>query len=148
VVLLHYPPSVIVFRPHRSTFPKFTGLQEGLIPIFPTERTFTVQHQNGRKTKVTRRQIALTSGYAFTDYKSQGQTLEHVIVDLAKPPTGNISAFGAYVALSRSRGRDTIRLLRDFDDALLTTHPSEMLFEEDRRLLCLVEKTAERNEQT
>ena len=29
-----------------------------------------------------------------------------------------------YVALSRSRGRNTIRILREFDPALLMHHPS------------------------
>ena len=57
----------------------------------------------------------MTSGYAFTDYKAQGQTIEYVIIDIRKPPTRSLSAFSVYVALSRSRGRDTIRLLRDFD---------------------------------
>ena len=38
-----------------------------------------------------------------------------------------------YVALSRSRGRDNIRPLRDFDERLLTRHPNEPLREEDIR---------------
>jgi ATP-dependent exoDNAse (exonuclease V) alpha subunit len=76
----------------------------------------------------------LIVGYAFTDYKAQGQTLEHVIVDLTKPPRGSITPFGAYVALSHSRGRDTIRLLREFNNTLLTMHPLQMLYEEDQRL--------------
>ncbi|KAH9008705.1 hypothetical protein EDB84DRAFT_1281004, partial [Lactarius hengduanensis] len=46
-----------------------------------------------------------TTAYTFTDYKSQGQTLECVIVDIAKPPSGSLTAFNAYIALSRSRGR-------------------------------------------
>jgi hypothetical protein len=67
--------------------------------------------------------------------------LEHVIVDLAKPPRGSITPFGAYVALSHSRGREMIRLLWDFDDMLLTMHPSEMLYTEDERLRGLVAET-------
>jgi len=39
-------------------------------------------------------------------------------------PTGKLSPFSAYVALSRSRGRDTIHLLQDFDERLFTNHPS------------------------
>ncbi|KAH7905837.1 hypothetical protein BJ138DRAFT_1017168, partial [Hygrophoropsis aurantiaca] len=81
--------------------------------------------------------------YAFTDYRAQGQTIEHVLVDIAKPPTFKLTAFNAYVALSRSRGRDTIRLLRDFETELLTTHPSEDLREEDIRLLNLSRETSE-----
>ncbi|KAF8226808.1 hypothetical protein L208DRAFT_1299996 [Tricholoma matsutake] len=140
-VLLRYLPSVIIFWPLHCTFPHFPGLQEGLIPIFPAERKFTIQGHSGGKIKVTQRQLAFTAGYAFTDYKAQGQTLEHVIVDLAKPPRGSITPFRAYVALSCSRGRDTIRLLWDFNDTLLTTHPSQMLHEEDQRLRGLAAET-------
>jgi len=75
----------------------------------------------------------MTAGYAFTDYKSQGQTIEYVIIDIGKPPTGTLSPFSVYVALSRSRGRDTIRLLRDFDVNLFQNHPSEALRTEMKR---------------
>ena len=80
-------------------------------------------------------------GYAFTDYKSQGQTIEYVIIDIGKPPTGSLSPFSVYVALSRSRGRDTIRLLRDFDPNLFQNHPSEALREDMKRLVKLNEET-------
>jgi len=46
-------------------------------------------------------------------------------------------------APSNSRGRDVIRLLRDFDDTLLTTHHSEMLNKEDIRLRKLAEQTVQ-----
>ncbi|KAJ3565753.1 hypothetical protein NP233_g7437 [Leucocoprinus birnbaumii] len=77
------------------------------------------------------------------DYKSQGQTLPAVIVDLAPPPGrgGKLTPFNAYVALSRSRGRDTIRILRHFDEALFTNHPSDLLREEDERLETLAKRT-------
>jgi hypothetical protein len=86
----------------------------------------------------------LTS-YAFTDDKSQGQTIECVIVDLGKPPWGALTAFNTYVALSQSRGHGrvqiTIRLLWDFEDKLFTTHPSEELRDKDDRLEELTEVT-------
>ncbi|KIO01171.1 hypothetical protein M404DRAFT_150797, partial [Pisolithus tinctorius Marx 270] len=53
--------------------------------------------------------------YAFTDYCAQAQTLEHCIIDISMPPTGQLTPFNAYVALSHSQGQDTICLLRDFD---------------------------------
>ena len=41
--------------------------------------------------------------------------------------------FNLYVALSRSSGRSTIRLLRDFDDELFKKgHRTELLVENDR----------------
>ena len=70
--------------------------------------------------------MAVTAAYAFTDYKAQGQTMECVIVDLAKLPSGAFTGFAVYVALSRSHGRPTIRLLRDFDENLFTQHSSEV----------------------
>ncbi|KAJ7599490.1 hypothetical protein C8J56DRAFT_771037 [Mycena floridula] len=85
-----------------------------------------------------RRQYSLTAAYAFTFEKSQGQTLERVMVDLSKTPGGELTPFHIYVTLSRSRGRETIRILRDFNTTLFTTHPSEHLRIEDARLETLI----------
>jgi ATP-dependent exoDNAse (exonuclease V) alpha subunit len=81
------------------------------------------------------------------DYRSQGQTIKRVIVDIAHLPSGGLTPFNAYVALSRSSGQSTIQLLRDFDDSLFQQTPSAMLKTEDRRLLALNEKTKTRWEQ-
>ncbi|KAH9014020.1 hypothetical protein EDB85DRAFT_1876640, partial [Lactarius pseudohatsudake] len=83
----------------------------------------------------------LTPAYAFTDIKSQGQTLECVMVDIGKLPSGALTGFSAYVALSRSRGRDTIRLLRKFDQRIFTVHPNEQLRVEDQWLAALEAST-------
>jgi hypothetical protein len=49
-----------------------------------------------------------------------------------------------YVALSRSRGRNTIRLLRDFDEDLFQHPPSEALRLDMERLEALNRVTKER----
>lgn len=85
--------------------------------------------------------MPLTQAYPFTDHKSQGQTLEHVLVDIGKLSRFPVNAFAGYVALSRSRGRHMIRLLRDFDERLFPTHPSRDLLEEDKRLHTAAEET-------
>jgi hypothetical protein len=139
-IKLHFPPAVVLFKPGKSSFPKLVNLEEGVIPVFPTEASFFIDGKN-TGTKITRRQVAMTAAYAFTDYKSQGQTLEQVVVDLAKPARGALTPFNAYVALSRSRGRSSIRLLREFENALFTTHPSRALEIEDIRLRLLAELT-------
>ncbi|KAG1832383.1 hypothetical protein EV424DRAFT_1312987, partial [Suillus variegatus] len=69
----------------------------------------------------------LSPAYAFTDFKSQGQTINHILVNIGKTSSFALSPFNAYVALSHSHGRDTIRLLQDFEDDLFTRHPSESL---------------------
>ncbi|KAF8548139.1 hypothetical protein OG21DRAFT_1365432, partial [Imleria badia] len=50
------------------------------------------------------------------NYRSQGQTIPYVLVDIATPPTGGLNLFN--VALPRSSGRSTIRLLLAEDDRL------------------------------
>ena len=77
------------------------------------------------------------AGYAFTDHKAQGQMIENVIVDIGPTKKFSVDAFAAYVALSQSRGQETIRLLGDFDDKIFTKHPSEHLHAEDKRLAAL-----------
>jgi ATP-dependent exoDNAse (exonuclease V) alpha subunit len=143
VVKLTYPPAMVLFEPFRKpvTDP-LPGLSPLQIPIFPSEHSFYIGGKKG--VKVTRRQLPLTPGYAFTDHKSQGQTLENVLVDIRRLSHFPVNAFATYVALSRSRGRHKIRLLRDFDDKLFNTHPSADLREEDRRLSLAAEETKQK----
>lgn len=150
-IRLKFPPALIVFKPDtpcqlRFEQPGGTLIPEGHIPIVPVQKKFSVTIGKRTKIEVTRRQLAMTAAYAYTDYKSQGQTIEHVIIDLANPPVGHISPFNAYVALSRSRGRQTTRLLRGFDKKLFTEHPSEELRGEMKRLDALSEITKQREE--
>jgi ATP-dependent exoDNAse (exonuclease V) alpha subunit len=139
---LQYPPPVIYFKPDIQTSTVFEGVPEGIIPISPSVTRFNVDIDGG-KIQLERRQLGIVPAYAFTDYKSQGQTMEYVIVDISKPPTGALSPFSVYVALSRSRGRKTIRILRDFDPALLMHHPSEDLRKDMARLEQLDKQTKE-----
>ncbi|KAI0054550.1 hypothetical protein BV25DRAFT_1816911 [Artomyces pyxidatus] len=83
----------------------------------------------------------MTAAYAFTDYRAQGQTIPHVIVDIASPPSGGLSLFNLYVSLSRSSGRKTIRLLRNFNDSTFLASHNTALMEEDDRLLKLDQAT-------
>ncbi len=81
------------------------------------------------------------SAWAFTDYRALGQTIPYVVLDIASPPYGKLSLFNLYVALSRSSGRETIRLLRDFDDKLFIQTQDPELYIEDERLERLNEGT-------
>ncbi|KAL1743267.1 hypothetical protein HDZ31DRAFT_41346 [Schizophyllum fasciatum] len=86
----------------------------------------------------------MTVAYAFTDYRTQGQTIPAVLVDIAKVPSGQLSLFNVYVALSRSTGRNSIRLIRGYDrDVFLRAHEPELI-EEDERLDHLDSETNER----
>ncbi|KZO91843.1 hypothetical protein CALVIDRAFT_488490 [Calocera viscosa TUFC12733] len=133
-IILNQPPAYILVKLHRTKAKQLPGLDAGVIPIACTQKQFRITDSEGKTWTVTRNQVPITAAYAITDYRAQGQTLPYVIIDISTPPTGQITAFNAYVALSRSKGRDTIRLLRDFSYKLFTTHSSEYLRLEDERL--------------
>ena len=130
---IQYPPRYVLVKLDHTKIPSFKGLPHGTIPIKPVKKNFTITKDGVKKT-VNRVQLPLTLVYAFTDYRSQGQTLYPVIVDIGPPPFGHLTPFNMYVALSRGTGRDNIRLIRNFDEMLLQKHPSEYLRLEDERL--------------
>ena len=134
-IQLKYPPMMILFKPDKTTKQTFQGMPMGLIPLTPSRSKISVTGRTGKKFKIERSQYVMTPGYAFTNYKSQGQTIEYVLIDIGRPPTRSLSPFSVYVALSRSRGRNTIRLLRPFDANLFQNHPSEALREEMKTYL-------------
>ncbi|THH14508.1 hypothetical protein EW146_g5828 [Bondarzewia mesenterica] len=138
VVHLHYMPLYILAKMGRTRATTLPSLDEQVIPIELSSQTCRINIRGTKRHKITktikRTQFPMTAAYAFTDYRAQGQTIPHVIVDIAPPPSGKLSLFNLYVALSRSSGRDSIRLLRDFDDELfMGTHDAPVI-EEDERL--------------
>jgi len=147
IVKLTRLPAYLLVKLKRTRATQLEGLEECVIPVEPTAVKFQIKVKTkGRKVitrTVTRMQFPITGAYAFTDYRSQGQTIPRVIVDIAKVPTGGLSLFNLYVALSRSHGRDTIRLLRDFDDATFQKPHVSELTDEDKRLEKLDRNTTE-----
>ena len=118
-----------------------------MIPVEPMTKSFQIRLTSSErkeyKSTVRRRQYLMTAAYGFTDYRSQGQTIPHAVIDIATPPTGGLSLFNHYVALSRSSGRATIRLLRDFNDKLFQASYSPDLLAKDERLEELDKNTRE-----
>ena len=136
VTLKHLPTYILVKMAHTRAM-QLEGLDEGVIPIQVATRNFQikVQQVGGKyvKRSVSQRQFPMTPAYTFTDYRSQGQTIPFVMVDIATPPTGGLSLFNLYVALSRSSGRSTIWLLQDFNNTtFMQSHGASLLQEDDR----------------
>jgi hypothetical protein len=138
---LLYPPCLLLFRPDNPPTIQFNGLPPGLIPIQPYETSIHLKMENGKGVTAKRRQLALTGGYAFTDYKAQSQTLCPVLIDPAKPPTARLTSYNAYVALSRSTSRKSIRFLRPFDVSLFTSIPNKDLLDFDMKMEQLASRT-------
>ena len=140
VVRLKYLPIYILVKLDRTKASRLPGLDIGVIPIEPrtTSMKFTVEEAGETSQQLgSRRQYPFTAGYALTDYKAQGQNMGYVFIDIARPPRGTISLFNLYVALSRSSGRSTIRLLRDFDERILRQKHDTLLLAEDDRIIRL-----------
>lgn len=147
VVKLKYLPSYILVKMNRTRATQLDGLEASVIPVEVLTKSFkiNVEGPDGKlmSRTVRHRQFPMTVAYGFTDYQSQGQTIPYVLVDIGTPPTGTLSLFNLYVALSRSSGRSTIRLLRDFDDKFFqTSHDTELMIE-DKRLERLDSATKE-----
>jgi hypothetical protein len=104
---LTYPPCYMLVRLDRMKAPTLDGLQENVIPIAPVSKMFTI-NKGDKKLSVRRRQLPLTLAYAFTDYRSQGQTLYPVLIDIGTPPFGRLTPFNIYIALSRGTSRENI----------------------------------------
>ncbi|PSS37626.1 hypothetical protein PHLCEN_2v553 [Hermanssonia centrifuga] len=138
IVQLKYLPLYLLVKMTRTRASRLEGLEEGVVPVEPKQTTMRIVFKKGplkgKSRTIRRRQFPVTPAYAFTDYRAQGQTIPFVVVDIASPPYGKLSLFNLYVALSRSSGRETIRLLRDFDDRLFCQRQDTELYVEDERL--------------
>ena len=134
IVTLKHLPACILVKLSRTRAAQLPGLEPGVIPIQRVSNAMQIRIGKSKTRTVTRTQFPITGAYSFTDYRSQGQTIAHAIIDIASPPTGKLSLFNLYVALSRSSGRDSLRLLRDFDDRIFMQCHEMELVEEDERL--------------
>lgn len=99
IVRLSFPLRYILFKPDETKAQSLDGLPNRVFPIEPATCRYMLE-VDGQAITVERRQQPVTGRYAFTDYRLQGQTLSALIIDLAKPPSGKLTLFGAYIALS------------------------------------------------
>ena len=120
-------------------------LQPKLIPIPVMEQAFRVdisdivpkekRPRSSRKTilSIKRRALPLVPAYSLTTHKSQGQTLNKVVVDLKLPnETDDIAAI--YVPLSRVKRLTDLVILRYFDYKVLLIKPSKSQLADIERL--------------
>jgi len=131
ITTLKHLPQCVLVKLNCTRAACLDGLDDGVILIFLAKSS--MQITLGKKVKtVTRFQYPITATYCFTDYCSQGQTIPHVVIDIASPPSGKLSLFNLYVVLSRSSGQETVRLLQDFDDDIfLEVHKLELTLEDE-----------------
>jgi len=71
---LCFPPHYILLKPKETNAKSLEGLPDGVFPIEPATSRYTL-NVDGQVISVERRQLPVTGGYTFTDYRSQSQTL-------------------------------------------------------------------------
>ena len=131
------------------------NLQPKLVPIPLIEQTFRVNIADilpkDKKPKsnpkailsIKRRALPLVPAYCITTHKSQGQTLNKVVIDLKLPnETEDIAA--VYVPLSRVKRLIDLIILRHVDYKVLLIKPSKSQLAEMERLDKLYVETQKR----
>lgn len=120
-------------------------LQSNIVPIPVMEQTFNIdigdisskdkRSKSNQKTilSVKRRALPVVPAYSITTHKSQGQTLNNIVIDLKLPKeTDDIAA--VYVPLSRVKRLTDLIILRHFDYKVLLIKPSKSQLAEIERL--------------
>ena len=137
----------------RSKIPcNFEKLQSNLVPIPIMDQTFRIntadflpkdkRPKSDRNTtlSIKRRALPLVPAYSITTHKSQGQTLNNVVIDLKLPDrTDDLAAI--YVPLSRVKRSTDLIILRPFDFEILLMKPTASQDTEMERLDDLSEET-------
>ncbi len=128
-----YPTVVYVHVPGAGKF--YEDLEDDIVPVFPERKGFKVKMSvNGVAVSgdkfVSRSQLPIVPAYAYTDYKSQGQSLTYAIVDLQSSK----SLQGVYVMLSRVRSLRGLLILRPFNVIRVCDHVRQDVRNEFKRI--------------
>jgi hypothetical protein len=99
---------------------KLKGLFKNVVPIIPISMNFQYHHHilksNTSKTfTINRHQLPLAPTFCFTDFETQGQTIDNLIINLRQPHNNvhlNIN-HNIYVTLSRPRSINGLIILRN-----------------------------------
>lgn len=113
VVDLQYPPARVLIHIETADVAglELDGLPRGVIAVAPETKSFFVVGVHKRKFLFKRTQLPLTAGCVSSVYRSQGQTLKFIILEIRPPVSGGLDKAAVYVALSRATGLEDIFLL-------------------------------------
>ena len=108
---------------HRHLRKNFNPGHKRAIPILPTRTTFKTNFGN---VEYQRTNFPLSLAYAVTAHKSQGDTLDEIIIDFESDEEYNIKNYiicgSFYVALTRVREGKSV-FLRGFDPSYIQVNP-------------------------
>ena len=97
--------------------------ERGAVPITRMKASFGVNPGKG-SVRIQRSQFSLVPAYAITAHKSQGQTLDEVIVDFSGKGSTTPGSF--YVSVTRVKKLSNL-YLKNYDRSMITTSPAVLL---------------------
>ncbi|KAG1780903.1 hypothetical protein EV702DRAFT_1177654 [Suillus placidus] len=115
------------------------GLDDGVVPILPVTTSFKFAVGES-SVNIRRTQLPILPGWAFTDFKVQGNSLSPVIVDL----TYARSLQSIYVMLSRASSLHNVGILRWFSSKMLQLALQGDAREELKRLSGIADDTRQK----
>ena len=152
---IHQPTYALIEIPKAKIECQLSDLEPTIVPIPVVEQTFRINvndlfpknsYPNASKKAVLsikRRALPLVPAFCITTHKSQGQTLDKIVIDLRLPnETDDIAA--VYVPLSRVKRRTDVIILRHFDYKVLLIKPTPSQLAEIERLDQLCAQTQRR----
>ena len=89
------------------------GLPEKIFPIFPVETTVTVSTHDSNGIQIKVRQFPIMPRFSLTGHKTQGQTMDSIVIHLPESPAERACIPGSwlYVQFSRVRRLDDLYLI-------------------------------------
>jgi hypothetical protein len=106
-VMCTKPPQCVLLRQNRNRGARFTSLEDGSIPVFPIERSITINNYS-----IRRRQVPMCAAFSLTDYKTQAQTFSEAVLDLVSKGRDSHREFCSfYVQVGRLTSSERLHLL-------------------------------------
>ena len=116
------------------------GEDDHVIAVLPQNSPITYTSKQGEKFNISRRQVPIVPGWALTDYKAQGSSLQKVIVDVAS--ARNVQH--GYVMLSRATSLKNLAILRRFNPVRALGHLPKDLRDKLQRFAGIDNETTEK----
>lgn len=141
ILLSSHAPLCILLHTDSPLMITFPGLPPNVYPVFPVKSTVTAKNS-----RLNRKQIRITPGFAYIEYKVQGATFKSAVLDLRRRSKKKIGEnhkrfCSTYVQLSRLQSLEGISLLQPIELDDINNQPHHGLQAEDNRLQLLSEHT-------
>jgi hypothetical protein len=144
-ILCDSPPSFLLVKHDRIGTTCFPGLDQDTTPLYPIESRGEVDGVS-----FTRTQIPITPGFAITDFKSQGKSVDEAIIDIKldytssgphQPHINHKHYTSLNVQLGRIKSLAGLWLREPIQLADVQSRPDPALYNEVRRLEALEVRT-------